>query len=47
MKPDLKPIPSLRSDAEAEAFVDMADLSEYDLSKFAPMRFEIAPIART
>lgn len=45
MKPDLKPTPSLRSDAEAEAFVDTADLSEYDLSKFAPMRFEIAPKA--
>ena len=27
---------------EAENFVDTADLSEYDLSGFKPMRFEIA-----
>ncbi len=37
-----KPIPSLRSDAQAEAFVAKADLSEYDLSGFKPMRFEVA-----
>jgi predicted DNA binding CopG/RHH family protein len=37
-----KPMPSLRSDAEAEHFVDTADLSQYDLSSFRPMRFEIA-----
>ena len=37
-----KSMPSLRSDAEAEAFTAKADLSEYDLSAFAPMRFEIA-----
>ncbi len=35
-----KRIPKLRSDREAERFVETADLSEYDLSKFAPMRFE-------
>jgi predicted DNA binding CopG/RHH family protein len=35
-------IPSLRSDEEAEKFVDTADLSQYDLSGFTPMRFEIA-----
>lgn len=39
----LKPMPSLKSDAEAEQFVDTADLSEYDLSGFEPMRFEIEP----
>ena len=38
-------MPPLRSDAEAEAFVEEADLSEYDLSGFAPMRFEFAPKA--
>lgn len=38
-------MPTLRSDAEAEAFVDTVDLSEYDLSGFAPMRFEFAPKA--
>jgi predicted DNA binding CopG/RHH family protein len=35
-----KKIPDFKSDAEAEAFVDSADLSEYDLSGFKPMRFE-------
>jgi len=38
-----KPMPSLRSDAEAEAFVATADLSRYDLSDFKPMRFELEP----
>lgn len=43
MKAKTKPMPSLRSDAEAEQFVAKADLSQYDLSGFKPMRFEIAP----
>ncbi len=43
MKTKAKPMPSLRSNAEAEAFTATADLSEYDLSGFKPMRFEIAP----
>ena len=38
-----KPLPSLRSDAEAEAFTAEADLTQYDLSGFKPMRFEVAP----
>jgi len=37
-----KPIPSLPSDEAAERFVATADLSDYDLSGFKPMRFEIA-----
>lgn len=41
----LKPMPSLPSDAEAEAFVETADLTQYDLSGFRPMRFEIQPKA--
>jgi predicted DNA binding CopG/RHH family protein len=45
MKAHPKPLPPLRSDAEAEQFVDTADLSEYDLSGFQPMRFEIEPKA--
>lgn len=45
MKAPLKPMPSLRSDADAEEFVDTADLTEYDLSGFQPMRFEIEPKA--
>lgn len=36
-------MPSLRSDEEAEAFVESADLSRYDLSGFKPMRFEFEP----
>ncbi len=39
----LKPMPSLRSDAAAERFVATADLSQYDLSGFKPLRFEIEP----
>ena len=36
-------MPSLHNDAEAEDFVANADLTQYDLSKFKPMRFEVAP----
>jgi predicted DNA binding CopG/RHH family protein len=43
MKTKLKPMPALRSEDAAEAFVASANLSEYDLSGFSPMRFEIEP----
>ncbi len=33
-----KKIPSFKTDEEAEHFVDTADLSEYDLSDFKPVR---------
>jgi predicted DNA binding CopG/RHH family protein len=36
-------MPSLPSDAAAEEFTERADLTQYDLSGFKPMRFEIAP----
>jgi predicted DNA binding CopG/RHH family protein len=36
-----KKLPRLTSDAEAEAFVETADLSKYDLSEMVPMRFEL------
>ncbi|MGH6926540.1 MAG: BrnA antitoxin family protein [Propylenella sp.] len=36
----LKSLPRLRSDEEAERFVDTADLSRYDLSGFRPAHFE-------
>ena len=36
-------MPSLRSDAAAERFIETVDLTEYDLSGFKPMRFEIEP----
>ena len=42
MNKDKKTLPPLLTDAEAEAFVENADLSEYDLSGFKPMRFEFA-----
>jgi predicted DNA binding CopG/RHH family protein len=38
----LKTIPTFHTDAEAERFVDTADLTEYDLSGFKPMQFEFA-----
>ena len=36
-----KKFPDFRSDADAEAFVAMADLSDYDFSDMTPMRFEL------
>jgi predicted DNA binding CopG/RHH family protein len=36
-------MPTLRSDAAAERFVTTADLTEYELSGFKPMRFEFEP----
>ena len=35
-----KKIPTLKSDREAEEFVEKADLTEYDLSGLKPVRFE-------
>lgn len=43
----LKPMPPLTSDEEAERFVAEADLTEYDLSGFKPMRFELRRKDRT
>ena len=43
MKGKTKKLPSLKNDAEAEQFVASADLSEFDLSGFKPMRFEFEP----
>lgn len=37
----LKPMPSLKSDKQAQTFVETADLSAYDLSGFRPMSFEV------
>jgi predicted DNA binding CopG/RHH family protein len=39
-KKPLKTLPPLLTDEEAERFTDEADLSEYDLSGFKPVRFE-------
>lgn len=36
-----KKFPEFKTDAEAEAFVDTADLIEYDFSDMVPMRFEL------
>ncbi len=35
-----KPIPAPQSDAEAERFVEEADLSQYDLTGFKQTKFE-------
>lgn len=37
-----KKIPTLKTDREAERFVETADLSQYDLAGFKPARFEFA-----
>ena len=37
-----KGLPVLLTDEDAERFIETADLSEYDLSGFKPMRFEFA-----
>jgi predicted DNA binding CopG/RHH family protein len=42
-KPRLKKLPVLRTDDEAERFVETADLSQYDLSGMVPVRFEFKP----
>jgi predicted DNA binding CopG/RHH family protein len=36
-----KTIPHFESDEDLERFVETADLSEYDLSVFKPMKFEL------
>lgn len=38
-----KKLPKLRSDKEAEDFIDTADLTEYDLSVMKPFHFEFEP----
>jgi predicted DNA binding CopG/RHH family protein len=43
MKKKLAKLPTLKTDAEAEAFVAGADLTDYDLSVMVPMRFEMKP----
>ena len=45
MKAKTNPMPSLKSDVDAEQFVATADLSKFDLSGFKPMRFEFEPKA--
>jgi predicted DNA binding CopG/RHH family protein len=39
----LKKLPTFKTDREAEAFVDSADLSQYDLSGGEFVRFELKP----
>lgn len=39
-KDELEQFPRFETDEEAERFVDEADLSRYDFSKFQPMSFE-------
>ncbi|HTY48767.1 MAG TPA: BrnA antitoxin family protein [Steroidobacteraceae bacterium] len=37
----LKKFPILKTDEEAEAFIENSDLTEYDLSELKPVRFEL------
>lgn len=39
--PTARVLAELKTDAEAEAFVATADLTEYDLSGMVPVRFEL------
>lgn len=39
----LKNFPAFKTDQEAEAFVENADLSEYDFSEFKTVRYEFEP----
>ena len=41
-KQNLKTLPKLMTDKQAEDFVAQADLSEYDFSGFKSMKFEFA-----
>jgi predicted DNA binding CopG/RHH family protein len=36
----MKKLPELKTDNDAEDFIDTADLIEYDLSTLVPMKFE-------
>ena len=45
MNTKLKPMPPIATDADAERFVAEADLSNFDLTGFKPMRFEFEPKA--
>lgn len=38
-----KPLPTLKTDAEAEPFIETAELTEYDLSSLKPLSFEFKP----
>jgi len=40
-----KKIPIFQTDEDAERFVETADLTDYDLSHFKPVRFEFEPKA--
>jgi predicted DNA binding CopG/RHH family protein len=42
-----KKFPDFKTDAEAESFVDTADLSEFDMSDMVPVRFELKPKDKT
>jgi hypothetical protein len=44
MTTEPKPLPKLKTDKEAEDFVENADLTEFDMSEFKPVRFEMKPM---
>lgn len=41
-----KQLPTLKADGEAEAFVAESNLTEFDLSKLVPLRFDLRAAAR-
>lgn len=41
MTTEPKPLPKPKTDKDAEDFVDTADLTEFDMSEFKPVRFEM------
>jgi hypothetical protein len=44
MKPQNKIIPVFQTDDQMDAFLETADLSEYDLSGFTPVVLKIAAL---
>lgn len=42
-----RPFPKLKTDREAERFVDQTDLSQYDFSKFKRTSFEFEPKSKS
>lgn len=47
MKKNHKAIPKLSSDKQAQEFVERADLTRYNLSRFSQTHFEFEPKLRT
>lgn len=44
---DKKKIPSFQNTDDSEKFIELADLTEFDLSGFKPMQFEFEATSKT